>query len=81
MEFKPEDLKAAFTDLSQHVGSFAADVARTRADLWALEQAMKTTSPELYAAYEQHRKAEGYLAILNAASFRIANIHDVPSKL
>ena len=75
------EIKTALTTLSQSLGSALMDLARQRADHWALSEAMKTGNPEMYANYERLRSSERFHNIVNAASFQVATISEIPDTL
>jgi hypothetical protein len=81
MESTPNELKAAISDLSHHLGSALAEIARLRADRWAVEESMKKSSPELYETYQRFRLEAGYRAILDGASYQIASVSAIPNKV
>jgi len=81
MESNEHEVKAAVTTLSQVLGSALSELAHLRAREWALSEAMKASSPGLYEDYQRHIQADHYQEILDAVSYRIVQLSEVPNKL
>ena len=74
------DIQTALTTLAESLASALADIARLKADRWALLKVLQDTSPELHETFVQLRLSEQYLAIPDAASFQIVRVSGVLGK-
>lgn len=74
------DIRNAITILAQALMSALPDIGRLKAEQAALLRALQGTSPELPEALEAERLTDGYLSILNAASFQLVTLSGLLGK-
>jgi hypothetical protein len=73
--------KDTITVLCEMMASSVIEIGRLRAENWALVQALESGLPEVYGIYRQRRSDPNSLGIQDAASYQVARIHGVLSKL
>ena len=67
--------------MSDGMGAALSEIAKLKAEQWAISEALREVSPELHAAYLARKSGDHFLTLQSSASYQIGTIAEAVGKV